>query len=98
LPDSPEESHSPSPTRRSRVSTSAGSDGRTVGGLSRRFVDVLGWTITGAWAASFALDAMVVGYEPPVTVHALMMIVAGAAFGSSLFQRNGNGNGSGGDQ
>jgi hypothetical protein len=41
---------------------------------------------------------MVVGYEPPVTVHALMMIVAGAAFGSSLFQRNGNGNGSGGDQ
>lgn len=47
-------------------------------------MDVLGWVITGAWAASFVLDAVVKTYDPPWTIHALMMVVAGAAFGSTL--------------
>lgn len=88
MSEQPQESPSPSATRRRRVRKSDGSDsGRTAGGLQRRFVDVLGWTITAVWAASFIVDALVRTYDPPVSIHALMMIVAGAAFGSALIQR-----------
>lgn len=87
MPESPEESSQPSATPEQQASPSDGSDGRTTGGLQRKFVDTLGWLITGAWAASFLLDAAIRDYDPPVSVHALMMVVAGAAFGSSLIHR-----------
>lgn len=57
--------------------------------MDERLRSVIGWVVTGAWATSFVLDALLVRYEPPVSVHALMMIVAGAAFGSSMLRRNG---------
>ena len=50
--------------------------------------------ITVAWAISFLVDIVVKAYDPPPSVHALMMIVAGSVFGEGLLRsRNGNGNG-----
>lgn len=51
--------------------------------------------ITIAWAVSFTADILVVTYDPPASIHPLMMIVAGAVFGeglvrSAIQQRNGN--------
>jgi hypothetical protein len=37
--------------------------------------------ITVVWVLSVALDAVWPPYDPPATVHALMMAVAGWAFG-----------------
>ena len=66
---------------------------RTAGGLSQRFVDTLGWVITGMWAASMTLQVIIDGYEPPMTIHILMTAVAGAAFGTNFIKpRNGGGN------
>jgi hypothetical protein len=55
--------------------------------LQRRFVDILGWVITSVWGLSFILDAAIKSYDPPPIVHALMMLVAGAAFGSTFIQK-----------
>jgi hypothetical protein len=55
-------------------------------GLNQRFIDVLGWVITLAWAFSMTLHATGIGYEPPASIHLLMMIVAGAAFGTNLIK------------
>lgn len=71
--------------------SSGGGRHRTASGLQRRFVDTLGWLITGIWSVSFILDAAVKTYDPPVSIHALMMVVAGAAFGSTLIKRAGEG-------
>lgn len=43
--------------------------------------------ITGAWTISFLVDIVVETYDPSPSVHALMMIVAGAVFGEGLFRR-----------
>lgn len=88
MPESPQPSFTPkdkdtessSPGKRQERS-------RTATGLSHRFIDSLSWIITAAWAISFVLDATVKTYDPPVSVHALMMVVAGAAFGSTLINR-----------
>jgi hypothetical protein len=46
--------------------------------------------ITVVWTASLVVDGFVESYDPPATVHALMMIVAGWAFGERLLgKRNG---------
>ena len=42
--------------------------------------------ITAAWAVSFILDIVVKEYDPPASVHALMMIVAGGVFGEGLIR------------
>lgn len=57
--------------------------------------------ITVAWTVSFIVDIEVQGYDPPASIHPLMMIVAGAVFGEGLVrsavkqivqnQQNGNG-------
>jgi hypothetical protein len=58
--------------------------------LSPRFVEVLGWVITCIWALSMFLHALNIGYEPPPSIHVLMMVVAGAAFGTNFIKpRNG---------
>lgn len=50
--------------------------------------------ITIVWAISFIVDVLVKGYDPPASVHALMMMVAGAVFGEGLLKtRKGNGAG-----
>lgn len=46
--------------------------------------------ITVAWAISFIVDILIKEYDPSPSVHALMMIVAGAVFGEGLIKtRNG---------
>lgn len=48
--------------------------------------------ITAAWAISFIVDIFRKDYDPSASVHALMMMVAGAVFGEGLLNtRNGNG-------
>lgn len=44
----------------------------------------LAGVITIAWAISFIVDIRVKDYEPPASLHPLMMIVAGAVFGEGL--------------
>lgn len=65
----------------------SGSPERNASGLQRKFIDVLAWLITGAWATSFIVDMTPYPYDPPPTIHALMLIVVGAAFGTSLIKR-----------
>ncbi len=48
---------------------------------------VLAYVVIGAWSASFLLDAFVAGYDAPPTVHALMMLLGGAAFGTTLWKK-----------
>lgn len=82
--------HSPTPKRKATKSPPpTGGDGRTAGGLQRRFVDVLAWFITAAWAVGFLLDIIRPTYDPPAVLHGLMLTVAGAAFGASVVKRNG---------
>lgn len=81
------ESRSPTPGRKG--STSKRPPARSSGGLQRRFVDALAWIITGAWGVSFVMDIVRPAYDPPGVLHALMLTVAGAAFGSTLIRREG---------
>lgn len=60
---------------------------RTATGFRHQFVDTLAWVITGAWATSFILDALISHYDPPVTVHLLMTTLAGAAFTGNLIRK-----------
>lgn len=57
---------------------------------NNRIATLLAIVITAAWAISFLVDIVVKEYEPSPSVHALMMIVAGAVFGEGLI-RNRNG-------
>lgn len=43
--------------------------------------------ITAVWIISFFVDIFVQGYEPPPSVHALMLIVAGALFSEGRFRK-----------
>lgn len=56
--------------------------------MNDRLATAIGVMITVAWAVSFVLDAALPRYEPPQTVHALMLIVAGAAFGKNIIKRS----------
>lgn len=58
-----------------------------------RVATVLAGVITTAWAVSFIVDIIVKPYDPPASIHALMMMVAGAVFGEGLLNVRGNGNG-----
>jgi hypothetical protein len=91
LPESSASSSTPKP--QDKKFTGRGPN-RTQAGMTQRFVDVLGWVITAAWSISMILHAANIGYEPPVSIHALMAVVAGAAFGTNLIKpRNGEKNG-----
>lgn len=81
------ESSRPSRTPKSRDTISdVPGNKRTHAGLNQRFVDVLGWMITGVWALSMILHAINIGYEPPPSIHLLMMTVAGATFGTNFIR------------
>lgn len=57
---------------------------------NNRIASILAIVITVAWAISFIIDILVLEYDPSASVHALMMIVAGAVFGEGLIKtRNG---------
>lgn len=53
-----------------------------------RIVQGLAAVITTAWAVSFIVDILDKSYEPPASVHALMLLVAGAVFGEGLLRSN----------
>ena len=92
------ESSQPSPTDDSSSGANSKHRGaiRTAGGLSQKFVDTLGWVITGMWAASMTLQVFIEDYAPHPTIHFLMTAVAGAAFGTNFIKpKNGNGGGNG---
>lgn len=45
-----------------------------------------------AWLASIVVDTLSASYDPPYSLHLLMMVVAGALFGPAITGRtNGNG-------
>lgn len=48
---------------------------------------VVGGLITAAWFASFVVDVVNPAYDPPATIHLLMMVVAGALFAPSVLNR-----------
>jgi hypothetical protein len=58
--------------------------------VDKRITNVIAVTVTAAWLISFLMDIVVKSYEPPVSVHALMMMVAGAAFAEGVVKKNGN--------
>lgn len=56
----------------------------------QQIATILAIVITVVWAISFIVDIIVLEYNPSASVHALMMIVAGAVFGEGLIKtRNG---------
>jgi hypothetical protein len=57
---------------------------------NNRIAMALAVVITVAWALSFFIDIVVKVYDPPASVHALMMIVAGAVFGEGLLKTRGD--------
>lgn len=54
---------------------------------NNKVATALASVITGAWGISFIVDIVVKDYDPSPSVHALMMIVAGAVFGEGLFKK-----------
>lgn len=58
------------------------------GTLSTTFISTLAWGISGVWLSSFIVDIFVKEYDPPATVHGLMMLVAGAAFGKKIWSKD----------
>jgi lipopolysaccharide export LptBFGC system permease protein LptF len=56
--------------------------------VDRRLTLALGWAILLMWVGSMILDAVSTTYEAPPTIHALMMLLAGAAFGNTLRKKD----------
>jgi hypothetical protein len=52
-----------------------------------RIATAIAIVITIVWTLSLVLDAVWAKYDPPGTVHALMMAVAGWAFGQRYLTR-----------
>ena len=48
---------------------------------------VLGGTILACWVASITLNAIDRTYNPPITIHALMLVVATWAFADRVIGR-----------
>lgn len=49
---------------------------------------VIGWVVVGAWVGSIIIDASIPDYDPPASIHLLMMLVAGALFGPKITGRS----------
>lgn len=54
--------------------------------FNNKIATLLAIVITVAWAISFFVDIFVLDYNPSASVHALMMMVAGAVFGEGLIK------------
>lgn len=65
--------------------------------MDRRVSNAIAVVVTFVWAASFLADAFIESYDPPPSVHTLMMLVAGAAFADGIMRARRNGNGNGGN-
>lgn len=46
----------------------------------------LGSIITASWVISYILDILDNEYDPPTSVHALMLLVAGTVFGQGFIK------------
>lgn len=57
------------------------------GGLDRVRI-VVAWIVVGAWLATLLYAAVDRSYQPPATVHLLMMAVAAFLFGPSITGRS----------
>lgn len=55
--------------------------------MDKRLAAAIAIVITTAWAVSFILGAVNPSYNPPPSIHPLMLIVAGAAFGKAVFTK-----------
>lgn len=49
---------------------------------------VLSYVITVVWVVSFVIEVLDPNYSPPPSVHALMLLVAGALFGKGVIDRD----------
>lgn len=57
---------------------------------NNRIATIMACFITVAWGVSFIVDIFDKSYDPSPSVHALMMMAAGAVFGEGLIKsRNG---------
>ena len=52
----------------------------------RRLAKFLAYIITLAWAVSFTIDIVNPAYDPPASIHPLMLLVAGGAFGEGIIR------------
>lgn len=55
--------------------------------MSKKLVTAIAIVIVVAWAVSFILDAVNPNYDPPESLHALMLLVAGAAFTQGVWKK-----------
>lgn len=58
--------------------------------MDRRVSNLIALVVTAVWAASFLADIALKSYEPPASLHAIMMVVAGAAFAGTVVKKNGS--------
>lgn len=56
--------------------------------VTHKLAGIIAVVITVVWTVSFLADLLEPRYDPPPTVHALMMLVAGAAFAGSVTGRS----------
>lgn len=59
--------------------------------MDKRIINAIAITALTLWAISFVLDAAIRTYDPPMSIHIIMMSVAGAAFGGTIFKKEDNG-------
>jgi drug/metabolite transporter (DMT)-like permease len=55
--------------------------------VDKRLAAFIAIVITIAWATSFIIGAFNPDYNPPPSIHPLMLIVAGAAFGTAVLPK-----------
>lgn len=55
--------------------------------MDKRITNAIAIVALILWTVSFILDAVLVKYEPPLSVHAVIMLVAGAAFTGSVLKK-----------
>lgn len=57
--------------------------------MNPRTSNLIALVVTAVWAISFLADIILKSYEGSPYVHAIMMLVAGAAFSGQLIKKNG---------
>lgn len=56
--------------------------------MDKKVSNFIAYTVTVVWALSFIADiALGSKYDPPASIHAVMMVVAGAAFTNSIVKK-----------
>lgn len=58
--------------------------------MNPKTANLIALVVTAVWAISFLADIALKSYNGSPYVHAIMMVVAGAAFSGSLVKKNGS--------